>query len=680
MALDLAPNTLNTVLEQANIATELDEDLLSTMGANLVALIDADLDSRSEWEDCYKEWIKLASQIFEPKNYPWPKAANIKYPLVTTASLQFHARAQAALIGTPDLVKAKVFGADANSVKAERADRVSSYMSYQLTNKMGTWMDDTDRLLLLLPIVGVAYKKIYWDTEQDAPVSELVLPIDLIINYGAQDFKQCRKTHRIPVSQNTMVGRMRTGFYRNVDLPPPGVAESMGAYDDTTKTTNTAEMEDQPYIVYEVHGWYDMDDDGYKEPWIITIEKDSKKVLRVTPRFEYQDVVYNGEGEVAKIEPQEYFTQYGFIPNPESSVYWQGLGAIVGPLNHGVNTLINQLIDAGTLAVLPSGFLARGIRLQRGGRMRFTPGEWKILNVKASDLKTGVMPLPVKEPSTVLFSLLGLLVESGQQVASIADVMTGTNPGQNQPYSTTVAVIEQGLQIFVSIYRRIYRSLTREYKLLYRANSMYLSNDEYIDFHDEPQSISAEDFEGQSLDIAPTADPDMVSDAQKALKAEALAPMIPAGLVNPRAAVQRMLEAQRQPRVKELMDVPPPSPNLEQQLEQQKFQEEMKLKWAQLQVTAQVEKYAPMKDMAQALVNLAKSEHIKDETARAGVQQTLDALIAEMQMADKQLEGVLKLAGAEVDTAGKALDIMNKQREIANGGNGVSGPGGINPQ
>lgn len=673
MALDIQQTTLAALMEQTNIAEQLDEKVLTDIGLEVVRQVEYDRTSRSEWETCYADWIKLASQIFEEKNYPWPKAANIKYPLLTTASMQFHARAQQALIGGSDLVNVKVLGEDPDGKKEDRATRVGGYMSWQLLVKQAEWLDDTDRLLLLIPIVGNAYKKVYWSAAKRRAVSELVLPIDLFINYHARNFEVARKTHRIWLEQNTMVSRMRSGEYLSVELGSPQPDNIPEPYDATTRTVPSNLDSDQPFEVYEMHGWYDLDGDGYKEPWILTVEKQSKKVLRITPRFEGRDVTFNENGEVASITPTEYFVQYGFIPNPESSVYWQGLGSMVGPINHGVNTIINQLIDAGTLAVLQSGFLARGVRLQRGGKMRFKPGEWKILNTKAGDLRNGVYPLPVKEPSSVLFSLLSLLIDSGEKVSSVADLMQGESPGQNQPYSTTAAMLEQGMQVFVGIYKRLYRSLTREYRMLYRLNAMYLDEQEYFNYNDGTTGeVGIQDFENKELDISPAADPDIVSDAQRLIKAEALGGLLESGMVNPGEATRRMLEAQRQPNPKALLELPPPQPSPDAQLEAQRFAETQRLEWAKLRVESQRAQYEPMKDMAQAMVNMSKADAIKDQKVFQTLQLQMQALLARMEQSGKEMQAVTDLAGTAMKLSANHEGEKLK-REDTNGAGGEPG-------
>jgi len=411
---------LENALYSTNIAEDLDEEFLTHMGHRLCELVNDDDTSRQAWLSDQDEWIKLAAQVREMKDFPWERASNVKYPLVSLAALQFHARALPGLINSSLPVQAKVLGEDPQLQKQARANRVRRYMSYQILDKMEEWMDEMDRMMIVLPIIGLCYKKTYYSDNLGRCRSILVLPRELIVNYHATDYERARMSHVIMMDQNELRELQLKGVYLDVDLVSEFKTVT-GVRDNTIGLSHggSINMED-PFEIVESHCWWDLDGDGYKEPYIITFHRDSRKVLRIVARWEEGDVEYTDKGKVAKITPCDYFTPYMFFPDPNSAVYGLGFGRFLGPTNEAVNTLINQLIDAGTLSVLQSGFLSRGINL-KGGSTRFKPGEWKIVNTTGDDLRKGIVPMPVKDPSPTLFQLLGMLIDSGQRLSSVSD-------------------------------------------------------------------------------------------------------------------------------------------------------------------------------------------------------------------------------------------------------------------
>lgn len=614
------------LLETTDLSSEIDEQELDKIGDYVVETYEQDLESRSDWEERNEEWIKLASQVVENKDYPWPGAANVKYPLLSTASLQFHARAYPALIPDGKIVKARVLGDDPDNTKKERATRVSEHMSYQLLEKSDDWQEDEDRLLYVLPIIGTAYKKTYFSPSKNTPASPLVLPDDLVINYYAENYERAIKTHRLYQDENEIYELIASGHYRDVDLAPAdGMQPHEGIEDEVTGLSEPVRggdsgngLNDIPYEILEAHTWYDLDGDGYKEPYIVTVERDSKKVLRIVARWQADAVEADEAGNVIRITPTEYFTPYGFFPNPESKIYHQGFGSLLGPINKATNTILNQLLDAGHLANMQGGFIGKGMRV-RGGKIKFSPGEWKVLNTTGDDIRKNIYPLPIKEPSTVLFNLLGLLIESGERLSSVKDVMVGDNPGQNQPYATTVAVLEQGMKVFVGIYKRLFRSLTKEYKKIYRLNSIYLDEREYFAFHDSEvvQQTGVADYNIEGMDIVPNADPSMVSEAHKMAKSESLLQKKAAGLpINTAEVTRRVLEVEGHEDLAALLQPDPPQEDPELVFKKEEMQLKTKLEYDKLALNAENSRFEAFKDYAQAVAHLAKAA-----ATEAGIEQ-----------------------------------------------------------
>lgn len=640
---------VNQVFESANMAVGIAEDELDKIGKDTVDQYLEDLESRSEWEEKHEQWLKLATQVMEDKSYPWPGASNTKFPLLSTAALQFHARAYPSLINDPRLVKTKVMGKlDEQGFKRARSIRVSDYMSYQLLHEMDEWQDDMDRMLYILPITGLCFKKTYFSPLKGNVVSELVLARDLIINYYAEDFEKARKTHRLWMDSNEVKEYQNMGIYLDIELQDPDTRVHNGILDELSGLTQTS-SEDSPHEILECHKWLDLDDDGYKEPYIVTVDHDSQKVLRIVPRFSSENIKADSDGNIQRITPIEFFTQYSFIPNPESKIYSLGFGSLLGPLNSSINTILNQLTDAGTLNNLQGGFLAKGVRV-RGGAIRYKPGEWKSVQSTGDDLRKGIYPMPTKDPSAVLLNLLQMLISSAERLASVKDIMVGENPGQNQPYSTTVAVLEQGLKVFVSIYKRIYRALGKEYKKVYALNAQYLDEVKYFNILDtgDQMTTGKADFNSKDLDIIPGADPSILSEAHAMAKANALMEKLMGGLpLNPEMVLRKVLEAEGHENIEELMTVQPPQPDFETQLEMVKFEHQKTLEIAEHELRAETSQYEAMKDYATAIANLAKASATEAGIETDQINALISTVVSQQKIVSDRIQAAATLKQAE---------------------------------
>lgn len=625
---------------EINLTDKLDEQTLAVVGQKLLEQIEIDEDSRKEWMDTNKDWLRLAAQVREDKNFPWPGSSNVKYPLLTIASMQFHARALPNLINSSQPVRARVIGRDPDQSKSKRAARISKYMSYQILEGMEDWLDEMDRLLFVLPMTGILYKKTFYSDAQERIRSTLVLPNDLIVNYHAQSYERARLTQVLYMDENEIYELQAAGIFRDIELREPEYEElNRNAMDDIDNLKGASDSDLNPYMLYESHCFLDLDDDGYKEPYIVTLTKEGE-ILRITARWGEDNIFYSDTNKLIKIVPDEYFTPYIFMPDPASAVSGLGLGSLLGPINESVNTLINQLIDAGTLSVLQGGFLGRGIKL-RGGATRFRPGEWKIVNTTGDDIRKNVFPMPVKEPSNVLFQLLGLLIESGERVSSVSEMMIGDNPGQNQPATTTMAVLEQGLQVFTSIYKRIHRSLAKEYRKLYKLNGLYLNEDEYNLVLDEnlvdPNTLlDISDFTLEDMDIRPASDPAIVSQAQKSVRAQALMEKLAMGLpLNVGVVTRRVLEAEDQEDIDDLMNVQP-QPNPEVELENAKFQHQRQIDLIDRDLEAIKVRAQAIKDQTGADLNIAKIDQLGFEAQFKSIQQEIDTIQNDTKLAIEQ--------------------------------------------
>lgn len=606
------------VLQHQNLAEDLDEEELTEIGAQCLRGFELDLDSRSDWEDALDGWIALAKQIREEKSYPWANASNVKYPLLTTAAMQFSARAYPSLIpSNGKIVKVKVIGKDPTGEKFERGQRVGDYMSYQILYDMESWEEDMDRLLMQLPVVGTMFKKTWYDKATDKICSRVILPKNLVVNNWAHSL-HCveRISEVIEMSPRLLKERQNQGIFIDPELGDP----------ITPENSNTPQDETTPYTIVEQHTFLDLDEDDYAEPYIVTFERHSGKVLRITRRYRLEDVEEE-DGKVKKIKPLQMYTKFGFVPNPDGSFYDIGFGVLLGPINESVNTLINILIDSGHLATLQAGFIGKAIKLKMGDE-KFSPGEWKPVNAVGDDLRKQIVPLPVKEPSNVLFELMGTLVTSGKELASVAEIFTGKMPGQNTPATTTMATVEQGMKVFTAVYKRIYRALEEEFKKIYELNSIYLDPYMYSTVIDA--EIGPDDFDSESYDVCPGADPTAVSQTEKLLKAQGLLELLPLvpGMLDPVQVISRVLEAQEQPNWQQLFPPeiqatqqwqPPPDPKLmaiqeKVKADQQKAAMDIQQKQMEMELDARdkgMQMQMKQQEHAQKMQHLVESTRVK---------------------------------------------------------------------
>ena len=583
---------IEKILDSINLVGDIkDDQILTKIGKQVVEGYDNDLDSRKPWEKDVDTYTKLALQIADKKTYPWPNASNVKYPLLATASMQFAARAYPSLVpSNGQIVKCQVVGFDPTGEKEARAKRISTHMSYQVMSEMEDWEEEMDRLLLSLPIIGTVFKKTYWDPEKQRNESCLVFPKDLVVNYWAKSLEDAeRKTQVYQYNKRKIKEKQLQGIYADVELPTPS------AYmldTNSIRVTNQVQGDDDettPYIILEQHMYYDLDEDGYAEPYVAVVEYSSKKVLRLVARFNADSIYVDQDGKVIRIEPDEHYTKFSFVPNPDGGFYDIGFGRLLGTINASVDTIINQLIDAGSLSNLQAGFIGKGLRIRMGDN-KFTPGEWKAVNATGDDLKKQILPLPVNPPNPVLMQLLQYLVQSGKELASVAEIMTGKMPGQNTPATTTQVAVEQGMKVFTAVYKRIFRSLSKEFRKLYKLNAQYLNPETEVAILDTP--IEQSDYFGDPNDLIPGADPSAVTQQEKQTKAQMLMQLMGMGTLDPMAVTKYALEAFEIPQAEQfIMQQQPQQPDpkaqalqLKAQIDQQKAQADMQMNQQKLQM------------------------------------------------------------------------------------------------
>lgn len=571
-----------------------DEDL-TRLGSEVVEDYTRDKADRADWERIVLKAQKSAAQEAKgQKDYPWNRASNVHYPLLTVAATQFNARAYPAIVRGDEAVSVKVVGADkgrpamiqtpqgvfpmpmmgpdgqpimgedgqpqvmwavAPGAKAARAARVRDYMNTVLFYRMKDWESDTDALLLQLPIDGCAFRKVWYDADKQQQCSALVSALRIVVPSGARSCETTpRLTEEIPdVYPHQVIERQRSGFYR------------------VTLLTTEGEDDQAPRLLLEQHRLVDVDGDGLPEPYIITVDHLTGKVLRIEANFSASDVAVSAEGRALSITRGKFYIKYSFFPHPGGKFYDIGLGHLLEQIGDVVNTSINQLIDAGHAQVAGGGFIASGIRLQGNGHtsaLRYTPGEYKTVNgVTGDQLRNGIVERTVPGPSQVMVTILDMMLAAAKDISSVKDVITG-DASNNGQVGTTLALIEQGLQVFTAIYKRIYRALREEYALLFANIGAYggeRAAQDYADVLDDPAADFDADFNADDMDIRPVSDPASVTRMQKMARAQFVLQIATNNpLYDQRKVHQRVLEAADIEDADDLF-APPQQPDKQQQ-------------------------------------------------------------------------------------------------------------------
>lgn len=634
-------NAIDGEILNTNIAEALKKnnpDRYKKIGQEAKRGFEVDDQSRKQWLEATLEWLKVAKQTVEKKTYPWPDASNIKYPLISTAALQFSARAYPSLVpADKQLVNSRIYGADKDGSKAVRGDRIAKYMSWQFMEDMCYWEEDTDKMLISLAVCGVMFRKTFYNSVTDKIDSVLVYPENFVVDYYTKTLEKCsRYSEILEMTERDIKERIANGDYCEVKLGSPHQEQDKKRDLQVPTTIDWT----TPFKVIEQNTWLDLDEDDVREPYIVTFLKDTGEVLRISPKFVKDDVIMKGKKKIGYKSLCQY-TKYGFIPNPDGSFYDLGFGHLLGPLNASANTLLNLLVDAGHLSNLQSGFIGKGLRIKMG-QTTFTPGEWKQVNATGDDLRKQIVPLPTQGPSDVLFKLLDLILQSGKELASVAEIFVGKMPGQNTPATTTQTAVEQGMKVFTSIYKRVYRAMDKEFKKVFHLNRLYMDPNTYSKVIDE--DIGPDDFNEDDYDVCPSADPTSTSQQEKLQKAQALMQLLQTGLLDNMKVVMRVLDAQEQPNWQELI------PGLQQTGQPQPPPPPPDPKVMAIQAKAETDKQA-------AQVRMVESQHkmaLEDKSKASDIQFKAAELQLEKQAANQ--EAILKARAADQDAQIKALE------------------------
>jgi len=508
----------------ANLVSYFERDELTEIADDLVTAWEQDDDSRKDWKESYVKGLDLLGIKVEEKTEPFTGASGVYHPLLAEATVQFQAQAYKEILPAGGPVLGKVVG-DETTERMEQAGRVQDYLNYQILDVMEEYDEDMDQLLFYLPLSGSAFKKVYHDPVLGRMVSQFVMADHLTVPYGTKNLASAsRISHDFILDGNTLLKYQATGFYSDEHDPEPiGTGEKdevQAQIDEMEGTSGSYYQHDDNYQIVEIHtnldhpvlsGFSDeLPEDGMAgvpaKPYIVTLDPQSNTILSIRRNTDKGD-----ESETRL----DHFVHYKFLPG--LGFYGFGLIHMIGGLTTSVTAILRQLVDAGTFANLPGGLKVKGMRID-GSDKPIEPGEFRDVDSPTGSIRDAIMPLPYKEPSSVLAALLGSLVESGQRFASIADMQVGDTSGQQQPVGTTVAMLERGTKVMSAIHKRIHNAQKKEFKIMVRLTKDTMPDDAPYPYavKGADRFIMRSDFD-ERVDIIPVSDPNIFSMAQRVM-------------------------------------------------------------------------------------------------------------------------------------------------------------------
>lgn len=496
----------------ANIAEFLEDSDLGTLANELVDGFLADQNSRKEWSMAYVKGLDLLGMKIEDRTQPWAGASGVYHPMLSEAVVRFQAQAMGELMPASGPARTKIVG-KITPEKTRQAYRVEQEMNYQITEEMPDYRNEMEQMLFRLPLAGSAFKKLYFDPLEKRPVSIFVPAEDFVVSYGASNLRTCpRYTHLMRKTANEIAKLQSVSFYRDVDLPDPEPDRSdiHEKYDEIDGQDPTYLTDDTRYIILEMHVDVDLpgefaSEDGIALPYVITIDKSSKTILSIRRNWYADD-------ETKK--KRMHVVHYPYLPG--MGFYGTGLIHLIGGLAKSATSILRQLIDAGTLSNLPAGLKSRSLRI-KGDNTPLMPGEWRDADVAGGTLRDSLFPMPYKEPSSVLYTLLGNVVEEGRRIGSVADIAISDMGGQ-APVGTTLAILERSLKVMSGVQARLHAAMKDELRLLANIIKEYMPPE--YDYEIEGDFNRQEDF-GGPVDIIPVSDPNAATMAQRVMQYQA---------------------------------------------------------------------------------------------------------------------------------------------------------------
>ena len=501
----------------ANLAEIIDESVLGEISSELREMYEEDVESREEWKEAYTKGLDLLGIRYQERSQPFEGASGVTHPLIAESVVQFQAQSYKELLPAGGPVRTQVMGLKSPEKEAQAA-RVKNFMNYQITEVMEEFDPDTDQMLFYLPLSGSTFKKVYFDPTRNRAVSAFVPAEDLVVPYSATDLATSpRVTHVLRMEANNLRKMQVAGIYRDVDVEADDNEEDVVKNKVDEIEGVSRGYSDDVHTILEMHadldieGFEDVGQDGeatgIKLPYIVTLDHGSGEILSITRNYEAQD---------PNKQKRQYFVHYKFLPG--LGFYGFGLIHMIGGLGRAATSILRQLIDAGTLANLPSGFKARGIRV-RNEDEPISPGEFRDIDAPGGDIRNSIIPLPYKEPSGTLAQLLASLIEGGRRFVSIADQQLGEGQSGDMPVGTTVALLERGMKVMSAIHKRLHYAQKTEFRLLAKVLAESLPAVYPYEVAGAPSEIKAQDFDGR-VDVIPVSDPNIFSMSQRVTLAQ----------------------------------------------------------------------------------------------------------------------------------------------------------------
>jgi hypothetical protein len=497
-----------------NLAEALGEGELTELVGDLIGDYDDDIASRRDWIQTYVDGLELLGMKVEDRTEPWPGACGVYHPLLAESVVKFQAETMMETFPAQGPVRTQIIGKETPQ-KRDAARRVQDDMNYQLTDRMVEYRPEHERMLWGLGLAGNAFKKVYYDPSIGRQVSMYVPADDVVVPYGASNLESAeRVTHVMRKTPNELKKLQRDGFYRDVELGEPDntldevekkIAERLGFRATTDDRYKLLEM--QVDLIIEDDKFRDKDDEGIALPYIVTIEKGSSEILAIRRNWQPDDKLKT---------KRNHFVHYSYVPG--FGFYAFGLIHLIGAFAKSGTSLIRQLVDAGTLSNLPGGFKTKGLRV-KGDDTPISPAEWRDVDVASGTMRDNIMPLPYKEPSQVLYSLLGTIVEEGRRFAGMADLQVA-DMSANAPVGTTLAILERSLKMMSAVQARIHYSMKQEFKLLKNIIADYTP--ESYSYEPEEGSRKAKKSDYDNVDVLPVSDPNAATMAQKIVQYQAV--------------------------------------------------------------------------------------------------------------------------------------------------------------
>jgi len=526
-----------------NLVDTLNEEELQEISSNVIDNYSADKDSRAEWESMFERGFDLLGLKIEDASEPFEGACTAVHPMLIESAVKFQSKAIQELFPPNGPVKTQIIG-KSTAEREQQANRVKDFMNYQVTEQMPEYFDEFERMLFHLPLIGSAFKKVYYDATLKRPVSEFI-PIDqFYVSYYASNLRKAdRYTHVIYRNPIDLARDMRSGVYREIDLPeatnpnPTSLSSKM----DTILGLSPTQDSDPQYTLLEQHCYLEIEED-YALPYIITVEEQSREILSIRRNYQKDD---------KKQEKISHFVHYRFVPG--FGFYGFGLMHFLGNLTMTATAAMRSLVDAGQFANLPGGFKAKGVRLV-GDNEPISPGEFKEIEATGVDLSKAIIPLPYKEPSSTLFQMLGFVTQAGQKFADSTEQIV-SDAASYGPVGTTMALLEASSKFFSSIHKRLHHSQREEFKILARIDYDYLPMEYPYEVPFAEQSVFKKDFDGR-VDVIPVSDPNIPSNAHRMMIAQMalqMAQQSPPGMFNIEELNRTILNAANMPNLEKIL-------------------------------------------------------------------------------------------------------------------------------